>query len=192
MDTLTAIATRRSVGKFTDQAVAPALLEGVLQAACWAPNHHRTEPWRLTVFTGEGRRQLQAAMVAAAQAMPDGPDATLRLSKAQSVPLSAPVVVAVHCAVGQGQGKTPPVWEEHAAVAAACQNLLLAAHAQGLAAIWRSGPYADYPQLEALLGVDKARGDRIMGFIYLGYPDPTADPLRNTPLWQKVTRLVAE
>lgn len=183
MDTLTAIATRRSVGQvLVDKPVADELVEKLLQAACWAPNHHRSAPWRFTVFTGEGRRHLTQAFVQAAQNMSQDAQYESRLHQAGTLANRAPVVIAVHCAAGEGPGKPAPLWEEHAAVAAAIQNLLLAAQAEGLASIWRSGIYTEAPEVQHYLGVQPAKGDRIMGFVYLGFPDPEApEPLRPLP-----------
>lgn len=184
MDVLKAIATRRSVGQvLADKPVADGLIESILQAACWAPNHHRSEPWRFTVFTGEGRKHLGAALLKAAQNMPKDEQYDMRIAKADGMAKRAPVVIAVHCAAGEA--KPTPLWEEHAAVAAAVQNLLLAVHAEGLAAIWRSGIYTEAPEVQAYLGVKPEKGDRIMGFVYLGYPDPAAaEPMRPVPKLQ--------
>ncbi len=193
MDVLTAIATRRSVGQvLADKPVADEVIESLLQAACWAPNHHRSEPWRFTVFTGEGRKHFASALVKAAQNMPKDEQYDMRISKAEGMTKRAPVIIAVHCAAGEGPGKPAPVWEEHAAVAAAVQNLLLAAHGQGLGAIWRSGVYTEAAEVQAYLGVRPEKGDRIMGFVYLGYPDPAAEPMRPVPKSHGKTRWVKE
>jgi nitroreductase len=58
--------------------------------------------------------------------------------------------------------------EDFAATAAAVQNLLLAAHARGLGAIWRTGEMAYRSEIREHLGLE--RGDRIVAFIYLGRP----------------------
>ena len=171
MDVMTAIAERRSNGQVTSQAVAPELVEKLLQAACWAPNHKRTEPWRFAVFTGTGRDKLAAAMAAGTD------DAEKLLKKAHR----APVIIAVWTAVGRGH-KTPPVWEEYAAVDAAVQNMALAAHGLGLAGFWRTGSPCDNPAVHALLGMDTSRGDRVEAFFYVGHPDVSQPaPLRPTP-----------
>lgn len=192
MDVLTAIATRRSVGQIlADKPVTDNLIESLLQAACWAPNHHRSEPWRFTVFTGEGRKHLGAVLVKAAQSMPKDEQYEMRIAKAEGMTKRAPVIIAVHCAAGEA--KPTPLWEEHAAVAAAMQNLLLAAHAQGLGAIWRSGVYTEAAEVQAYLGVKPEKGDRIMGFVYLGYADPSAlEPLRPTPKSNTKTHWIKE
>jgi nitroreductase len=174
MDVLTAIRNRRSDGQvLPDAPVSRAQIEALLDAAGWAPNHHRTEPWRFVVFMGDGRHRLAEALTA--DGANDAEDALKKVTR-------APVVITVWAAVGRGEFKNPPVWEDHAAVAAACQNLLLAAHAEGLAAIWRSGGYVDAPGLHRLLGMDAAKGDRVMGFMYVGQPDTTRPaPLRPEP-----------
>jgi nitroreductase len=59
--------------------------------------------------------------------------------------------------------------EDRDAVSAAVQNLLLAAHAEGLGAIWRTGAFVDEPEVREHIGC----GDDtdIVGFVYLGHPD---------------------
>ena len=61
-----------------------------------------------------------------------------------------------------------------AATAAAVQNLLLAAHAMGLGAKWRTGEWARDSKVKEFLGF--APDQHIIGFIYLGYPEFTAQP----------------
>jgi nitroreductase len=62
------------------------------------------------------------------------------------------------------------------------QNILLAAHDLGLAAMIRTGAAAEMPEVRDHLGIDP--GEVISGFIYVGYPAEGADqrPLtRRTP-----------
>lgn len=55
-----AIRQRRSMGlsRLSDEPVPRTLIEQMLDAANWAPSHGDTEPWRFTVFMGEGRAAL--------------------------------------------------------------------------------------------------------------------------------------
>jgi nitroreductase len=46
--------------------------------------------------------------------------------------------------------------------------MLLAAHALGLGAIWRSGAMAYRAEVKSFLGLDPS--DRIVGFVYVGRP----------------------
>jgi nitroreductase len=52
------------------------------------------------------------------------------------------------------------------AVAAAIQNMFLAAHALGYGAMWKTGAAAYAPSVKALLGF--APEDHIVGYLYLG------------------------
>ena len=55
-----AILHRRSMGlsRLKPDPVDRKLIERMLEAANWAPSHGDTEPWRFTVFAGEGRETL--------------------------------------------------------------------------------------------------------------------------------------
>ncbi len=53
-----AIQTRRSVPLLKDKTVPTELIEQIIEAGTYAPNHFRTEPWRFFVLSGEGRTKL--------------------------------------------------------------------------------------------------------------------------------------
>ncbi len=162
---LRAIRNRRSIGKVTGDIPSADLIRQVLEAGIWAPNHHLTEPWRFFVLTGEARQGLGEAMAAAAARLAPTPEAGERASqKAIGKPLRAPYVIAVAAV----PDTNVPVVEEIAATAAAAQNMLLAAHALGLGAIWRSGELAFTPEVQSFLGL--AERDQVLGFLYIGFP----------------------
>jgi len=58
--------------------------------------------------------------------------------------------------------------ENICAVAAAVENLLLAAHALGLGAMWRTGPAARDPEVKKFLGFEPDQ--ELLSFVYIGYP----------------------
>ena len=64
LDTLSAIRERRTVDLplLSPDPIDDQTLDTLLEAANWAPNHGRTEPWRFAVFTGEGRLKLADAL----------------------------------------------------------------------------------------------------------------------------------
>ncbi len=162
MNMLEAIKSRRSLPCLAGKSVPAAMIADLIDWATYAPQHKKTNPWRFAVFHDDGKAKLAEAWAA-------GTDKSLDFttSKVQR----APVIVAVWCAVGRS-GQTLPAWEEEAAVAAAIQNMLLAAYAHGLAGFWRTGSVVDVPAVQALLaGFDATRGDKIMGLVYLGWPD---------------------
>lgn len=172
---LDAIRDRRSVGKMTDAVPDHALICQVLDAGTWAPNHHLTEPWRFFVLQGDARAELGQAMgrVAARRESDPARQATAA-AKAATKPMRSPCVIAI--AVEPAPDETVPEIEEIAAGCAAAQNMLLAAHALGLAAIWRSGWITFEPEM--LEHFQLSERARMLGFIYLGYPAMAA-PVRN-------------
>lgn len=179
-DLLEAIAARRSAGKVLPEPLPRTLVEELLTAATRAPNHHITEPWRFVVLAGDSRRALgEAHAQAVAREKPDLPAAGL--AKEAARPERAPVLVAV--IVRPGGGDPVGAREDRDAVAAAIQNLLLAAHARGLGAMWRTGAMVDEPEVHEHLGLGP--DDAIVGFVYLGRPaGPVSAPSPRQPLHQ--------
>lgn len=97
------------------------------------------------------------------------------LDKERRKPLRAPVVIAVAC-VPSSMPKVSRI-EEVCAVAAAVQNMLLAAEAIGLGAMWRTGKPAHDPAVKHYLGLpDHAE---IIAFVYVGYPDLPSQHVRD-------------
>jgi nitroreductase len=183
--TLDAIRTRRSVGRMRPERPPRAAIETIVEAATLAPNHRLTEPWRFFVLAGEARRALGRAIAdAQATPRPDGAaDSSAAYAAAAAKPLRAPVVIAV--AVEPATGPQVVEIEEVAAGAAAVQNMLLAAHALGLAAIWRTGAPAYHPAVKAFFGLSPEA--HLLGFVYVGYPD-AAPPERTRRPAAEVTR----
>lgn len=163
MDVLDAIHTRRSVGRLPDSPVTRDELNSVLQAAICAPNHHLTFPWRFVVLQGSARWTL--GEIYARSVMEARPDLPPEMFQKEAARLQrAPVVIA--CIVTPTADDEVTRREDRDAVAAAVQNLLLAAHAQGLAGMWRTGAMADSDAVRQDLGCRPQ--DAIVGFIYLG------------------------
>ncbi len=148
MDVESAIRTRRTHKVYGAEPVPRALLDELLELATWAPNHHLTNPWRFRVL---GPQALAALKDAA------GPEAAAKLDR-------APTLVCVS-AVQQG---ADAVADEEDLLAAGCATyaLLLAAHARGLAAYWRTPAVLRTPEGRAALGVPV--GERAIALVHLG------------------------
>jgi nitroreductase len=171
MDVFEAIHTRQSIGKVRPDPVPHELIERLLSAAVQAPNHHKVRPWQFVVLTGGARERLGEAM---AQSLRESdPNASGEaVAKERVKPLRTPVVIAV--AVDKPNLPKVVEIENVCAAAAATQNLLLAAHAIGLAAIWRTGAAATDPAIKTFLGF--APDQHLIGFIYVGYPVMQPNP----------------
>lgn len=176
MDTLdTVIRGRRSVGDVTNAPVDRDTLTRLVEAALWAPNHKLTNPWRFVVVEGEARDALADAHAVARLRISPGMTAEAMAAQ-RALTGRAPVIVVAIC---RATSDDPVVRrEDRDTVAAGVQNMLLAAHDEGLGAIWRTGAFVDEPEVRDYLGCGD--GDEIVGFIYLGHPagPPPAPPAR--------------
>ncbi|CCF85735.1 nitroreductase family protein [Nitrolancea hollandica] len=166
MVVLEAIRTRRSIGKVGPERPPREAIQQILDAATWAPTHHKTQPWRFYVLAGRAREALGEVMAECKAAQVSGSKAESKVEKARRKPLRAPVIVAV--AVQPSRDEDVVEIEEIAATSAAVQNMLLAAHAMGLGAIWRTGDPCYDPKVQAFFGLQEPA--RLLGFVYLGYP----------------------
>ncbi|HVF09929.1 MAG TPA: nitroreductase [Abditibacteriaceae bacterium] len=188
MDTLEAIRTRRSTAKLREEPVPRAIIEEILEAAIRAPNHKRTEPWRFFVFTGDARTRLAEAFVENYKL--DHPDASAEElagpgRKSANRVLNAPVTIIVTADEGRTAVET---LENYGAVATATEHILLAAHALGLGAYWRTGEAAyTAPRnaIKALLGVPDRT--QLAAFVLLGYPGEAARESSRIPYAEKTT-----
>lgn len=166
MDALEAILTRTTVppAKMGPPGPDEAQLRRILEAGAAAPDHGCLRPWRFLVVRGAARDRLGALFARAVVAK--GGDAA-ELEKQRTSPLRASVVVAVVAKLRKDHPKIPEP-EQVASAAAAMQNMLLAAHAQGLAAKWVTGKNAYDPVVRQGLGL--APHDLITGFLFVGTP----------------------
>jgi nitroreductase len=191
MEALEAVLTRQSVPPAFLRAPAPddAALERILAAGACAPDHGRLRPWRFIVIRGRARERLGEVFVEAlAKRQPDAPEAAIEQERTR--PLRAPLLIAVAAKVARQHPKIPEI-EQILSTAAAAQNILLAAHAQGFGAKWLTGANAYDEHVQRALGLGP--DDRLLGFIHVGTVDgappavPHADPREHTVEWQGPT-----
>jgi len=166
MEVFEAIHNRHSQGKVKQDEVPRALIEKLLDAAVQAPNHYKVRPWRFVVLTGNARNKLGDVMAASQRdRMPDLPSEAL--DKIRALPLRAPVLIAV--GVDKPSEEKVLEVENICAVAAACQNILLAAEALGLGAKWRTGEWARDAKVKEFLGFEADQ--HLIAFLYIGFPE---------------------
>lgn len=164
MDAMTLLHERSSMGKLMAPAPDAEQLEAIYRAALRAPDHKELRPWRFIEFSGEGRERL-GELFAEAEYREDPHVGDTVLNAARKKPLRAPMVIAVVAKVAPEVPKVPKV-EQVISAGCAAHAILLAAHAQGLGAMWRSGKYAFDPVVRKGLGLDD--DDELIAFIYLG------------------------
>jgi nitroreductase len=175
MELFEALATRRTAGTFGPGSPPRATIARLLEAATWAPNHRMTQPWRFVVLAGDERERFGNHLATWLESDAAPPTVTPRfIESTRKKAVRAPIVIAV---IQRGTPDNPEIdREDYAACCCATENLLLAAHAEGLAARWSTGEMAVMPpSLEFFrVGPD----DRIVALLYVGYPPEGAAPQR--------------
>jgi nitroreductase len=173
MDALTALKTRTSSPRLTSPGPTPQQMQVLYQSAVRAADHALLQPWRFIAIEGDSRDRLGDLFVKASLVTnPDMSDAEQDRLSAKA--LRAPLVLVVVASVTE-HPKVPAI-EQKLSAAAATQNILLAAFAQNLGAVWRTGELAYSTTVKEGLGLSPQ--EDIIGFIYLGTP---AAPPRIAP-----------
>jgi nitroreductase len=162
MDAYEALVTRVSPKELGEPAPDDATLRKIVAAALRAPDHGRLRPWRFIAIRGEGRKRLGDVLAAALNRR--DPNAGAGLERERQKPLRAPLVLVAAAHIVPSP-KIPAV-EQVLAVGAAAQNVLLACHALGYGAVWKTGAAAYDANVKEALGLEAA--DEIAGFLYIG------------------------
>lgn len=168
---LDVLKNRVSCGKLTEPGPSPDQLKALKQVAVRAADHRLLRPWRFLVMAGEARERFGDLLVKAREAAGETLD-DKQLEKLRAKPLRAPtLIVAIASCVDDP--KVPEV-EQMLSAGAAVQNMLNAAFAMGLGAMWRTGAPAYDSHVKAGLGLGPA--EQIVGFLYLGTPSVAQKP----------------
>ena len=126
------IMTRTSIRKYTDQPVSKADIETLLRAGMAAPTAVNRQPWHFVVVTDKAKLK--------------------ELSGGRGGMLEQCALAIVVCGNMEKtmQGKGQEFWIQDCS--AATENILLAANALGLGAVWTGG----YPMEERVASISKA------------------------------------
>lgn len=179
------IEKRRAVfpAQYNDRPIANEDIQKILEAANWAPTHKRTEPWRFKVVKEKAKTRLSDFMVEVyAKHTPDPKQ--LKAKKIKEKVHQSTVIIAI-CMQRDPEERLPE-WEEIAATAMAVQNMWLACTELGIGCYWSSPSLIKY--MDDFFHFKK--GERCLGFLYMGYFDmPLGDGHRG-PYADKVTWMI--
>lgn len=163
MDALELLLSRRSAVRLVEPGPSDEALTFMFQSAIRAPDHGRLRPWLFVVIKTEMRERF--AEVMAQSHYSRQPSATAdAIQRERDKIFRAPLIVVVAARV-KIHDRIPKI-EQILSAAAAAQNIMLAAHAQGFGAMWKTGDAAYDDKVKKALGLDPS--DTIVGFIYLG------------------------
>ncbi|MBX3203764.1 MAG: nitroreductase [Labilithrix sp.] len=156
------VLSRRSAAALVEPGPTREELDRILLAAGAVPDHGLLRPFRLVVAEGEGRARFGDALAAtAAEHRPSMP--AVGLEKVRAKALRSPTLVVLIASPKPGKIE---VWEQNATAACAGYAIVLAAHALGVGAVWKSVPFTKGKALTETLGL--ADGEEMLGWIHLG------------------------
>ncbi|MGI5916232.1 MAG: nitroreductase family protein [Anaerolineae bacterium] len=180
MNTLDAIAARRSIRKFTDEPVSEDDLRAILTAAIQAPSGKNRQPWRFIVVQGEQRAEMVRLMRQGITRNKAQDNPTGSAEWTVNVMETAPVTVFVFNPYGIHPWLAHSIEQNFQSlvdvqsVGAAIQNMLLAAQDLGLGSLWICDVFFAYEELMGWLGEDC----QMVAAVSFGYPaeSPAARP----------------
>jgi len=147
MKLLDGIYTRRSVRQFTEEPVSDEQVKEIIKAGMWAPSGLNNQPWRFAVVKSDEAREGLAG-----------------LTKYGKVIKGAPVSIAVFV---DREAMYNDV-KDHQSMGACLQNMLLAAHALGLGAVWLGEILNNAEKVRELIGLPETL--ELMAVIAIGHP----------------------
>jgi nitroreductase len=157
MDAIEAILKRRSIRKYTDEAVTDEQVEMLLRAAMAAPSAGNKQPWHFVVVRDQALREAFTEFQ---------PYSAMLREASVGILICGDTELELELAVGY--------WVQDCS--AATENLLIAANALGLGAVWLGiTPRADWvTQTKALFGLP---GNVVpLGMVSVGHPAEEKEP----------------
>lgn len=174
------IKIRRSIFpvQYNDEPIGKEEIEKVLEAANWAPNHKKTEPWRFKVIQGEAKDRLGSFLSKKYEELDASPKA-IKIKKLRENPQRAAAVIAI--CMQRDPKQSVPEWEEIAAVSMAVQNMWLLCTEMGIGAYWSSPGLIKY--MDEFFPM--AAGEKCLGFFYMGRFDGELPEGKRSPITTK-------
>ena len=182
---LKAIKDRRSIRKFKSEPISEMDLHTILEAGIAAPSSKNRQPWHFTVVRGEAKEELTRVMerglnLEVKAHEPFLPDSMKYINGAftsVNVMREAPVVVLVSNERGKGIDFTDNLSvDERVAeicnvpsVAAAIENMLLAAQELGIGSLWICDVFFAYPEISAWLEKNNPGHGMLVAALAFGY-----------------------
>ena len=159
------IANRRSIfpKMYNGEEIEDKIIWEILEAANWAPNHKKTEPWRFKVFRKAALERLSTYSGNHYKVnTPNNEYSEKKHQKKKNSVLQSSCVIAL--CMKRDIKESVPEWEELAALSCAIQNMWLMSTAYGIGAYWSSPAAA----LEATEFLNLEDGEQCYGFFFMG------------------------
>lgn len=179
------IRNRRSVypPQYSGETIPRKIIEEILENANWAPTHKFTEPWRFTVFTGEGLKKLGEFMSDLYKKMSTekGNFEVAKYEMLLNKPLMASHIISI--GMKRDEQERVPEIEEIEAVSCAVQNMHLTAASHGVGCYWGTGGVTYVEEAKSYFGLGEK--DKLLGFMFFGIPNGELQKGRRKPIEEK-------
>ena len=188
MNTLEAIAARRSIRRFKPDAVDRATIERLLGAAIQAPSGKNRQPWRFVVLTDKARTHLAELIELRCDAI------RAQGGNTGSAPATAAIIRQAPVTIVFFELPIPEEWRSFEGarmidvqgISAAIQNLCLAATDLGMGSLWIADVFYAHDEITEWLGGPE---ERLVAALTIGHPGetPQARPRRSvedSTLWK--------
>jgi coenzyme F420-0:L-glutamate ligase / coenzyme F420-1:gamma-L-glutamate ligase len=169
--------SRRSARRFTSEDISDVVIDRMISSAVCAPSAHNRQPWRFCILKRlEAKTKLADAMAEEFQRdllrdKVPAADVATRISQSRARIISSPLVVILCMDISE-MDTYPDARRQEAerimaiqSTAAAGLQLLLAAHAEGLAGVWTCGPLFAQDVVRRVLGLEASWEPQAMFFI---------------------------
>ena len=175
------IKKRRSVfpAQYIDKPISKAAIEEILEAANWAPNHRKTEPWRFKVLQGDRKVALGEFLSNTYVDITEKPK-EIKAKKLIENPKKAGAIIAI--CMQRDPNECVPEWEEIAATAMAVQNMWLCCTEMGIGCYWSSPGLIKY--MDEFFDLNE--GEKCLGFFYMGHYEGELLEASRKPIADKV------
>lgn len=183
MNTLEAIAARRSIRTFIDRSVSEEDLETILNAAIQAPSANNRQPWKFVVVREDRRAEMLKVMRRGLATRVERGEDIGSSERTASAMEEASVTVMVFNPEGLHPAEPRDVQQvrrdvgDNESIGAAIQNMLLAAQDLGIGSLWIGHVFNAYEELCGWLD-EKGQLIAAVSFGYAG-ESPKARPRKS-------------
>lgn len=186
LNLLNVFRSRRSVKEYSPKEISNEVLFRILEASRWAPSAHNAQPWRFIVIQDSAtKRKLAKAMASrwnkdmSKNGVPKEQRESLIKASVERFE-NAPIIIIV-CLTMEDMDEYPDDRRKKIeyviavqSVAAAIENMLLAAHGEGLGSCWFCAPLFCQDVVRKILKIPQYVDPQAL--ITLGYPADRPNP----------------
>ena len=186
LNLLNVFRSRRSVKEYSPKEISNEVLFRILEASRWAPSAHNAQPWRFIVIQDSAtKRKLAKAMASrwnkdmSKNGLPKEQRESLIKASVERFE-NAPIIIIV-CLTMEDMDEYPDDRRKKIeyviavqSVAAAIENMLLAAHGEGLGSCWFCAPLFCQDIVRKILKIPQHVDPQAL--ITLGYPADRPNP----------------